>query len=143
MGVYMSKNTLSGATWIGNSVDGSSETWSIGATGTPNYYLGWETFGYEPTLAPQPQGFNLITTTASTFAALFKNGTRLLNVSPTSGNTFVSVAIGANNNDYATNNFYPNQYSFATLGLGLSETQSSALTTIINTFQTTLSRNTY
>ena len=143
MGVYMSRNTLSGATWIGCDVGGESKNWSIGGTVTPNYYLGWETFGFEPVLPPQPQGFNLTSTTASTFNALFKNGTRILNVIATSANTFASVSIGSGNNESGPNSFYPNQYSFATLGRGLSEPEVSALTTIINTFQTTLTRNTY
>ena len=40
-------------------------------------------------------------------------------------------------------NFNSRQQTFATIGLGLTAAQVSTLSTIINTFQTSLSRNTY
>jgi hypothetical protein len=75
---------------------------------------------------------------------LYRNG-GLVNAGSggATGATISSIVIGALNNGGSIIQYYNNQYSFATIGTGLGATEQSTLSTIINTFQTTLGRNTY
>jgi hypothetical protein len=148
LSVNMINNTVltgTGASYMGVSAPGGAGTYFyLGQDGNPYYYYGCETTGgVSAVIAPQPRGINLITTTASTFVNLFRNGTLVKASSGTSGVTTNSIVIAALNNSGTIQQYYGNTYSFATIGYGLSEAQQSTLTTIINTFQTTLSRNTY
>ena len=115
----------------------------LGQDGVPTYFYGCESTGVGTVVAPQPRGFNIITTTASTFTNLYRNGVLLTTTTAASGATTASVIIGAFSNNGTPQQFYANQYAFTTIGTGLGATEQSTLSTIINTFQTTLSRNTY
>lgn len=149
LSVYMLNNTVytgSGKNWIGVSATGGSGAFfSIGQEGTPYYFYGNKiNAGWSTTVAPQPQGFNIITTTAITFQNLYRNGiVKQTNSSAGDGTITSSVVIGALNNAGSIIQYYDNTYAFATIGLGLSEAEQSTLSTIINTFQTSLGRNTY
>jgi hypothetical protein len=95
------------------------------------------------------KGFYALTRTGSTSSSLFRNG----NTTPilTATNSYTKSGSGANiflwnfnfnGNPYS--NSYANQtLNFAFIGKGLTASQISTLSTIINLFQTTLGRNTY
>jgi len=142
---YMSNN--SSTVGAGKCYGGSNATRAnyIGQDGTPLFYYG---IGGSPgnTVAGtiNTQGLIIGASSGDTNEGLYRNGTRL-NSSNTGGRIAVtpSIYIGAMNNNGSTIQYYGNQYSFVTIGSGLSQSQVNTLTTIINTFQTTLGRNTF
>jgi len=144
LSVYMLNNTVytgSGKNYIGVSTPGGTY-FSIGQEGTPRYYYGTETAGITSSGTPQPQGYNLITTTATTFQNLYRNGVvAQTNNGATTGATTSSVIIGALNNSGTIIQYYDNQYAFATIGTGLGFTEQQTLYNIIQTYQTSLGRN--
>jgi len=90
-------------------------------------------------------GLYVFTRTASNARAFYKNGSSIgsdttTSIAKANGNMYLfarnSVGTGANQ-------FNSRQQSFATIGLGLTSGQVSTLSTIINTFQTSISRNKY
>jgi hypothetical protein len=95
------------------------------------------------------KGFYALTRTGSTSSSLFRNG----NTTPilTATNSYTESVTGYNiflwNMNLAGtaySNGYANQtLNFAFIGKGLTANQISTLSTIINSFQTTLGRNTY
>jgi len=95
------------------------------------------------------KGFYALTRTGSTSSSLFRNG----NTTPilTATNSYTESVSGYNillwNMNLAGTayfNGYANQtLNFGFIGKGLTATQISTLSTIINSFQTTLGRNTY
>jgi hypothetical protein len=148
LSTYMLSNTIltgSGASYIGVSTPGGLGTYFyVGQDGNPYYFYGCETTaGISAITTPQPKGINVITTTATTFVNLYRNGTLLKAGNGTAGTITASVVIAALNNNGTIQQYYSNTYAFTTIGLGLGETQQATLSTIINTFQTTLGRNTY
>jgi hypothetical protein len=138
--------TGTGANWIGVSQPGGSGAYfSIGQEGTPRYFYGPKiNNGITSTLTPLSSGLNLISTTGLTQQNLYRNGV-LRHAASGSGDGTVnaSVVIGALNNNNSIIQYYDNTYSFSTIGLGLSDAEQATLSTIINTFQTSLTRNTY
>jgi len=94
-------------------------------------------------------GFYALTRTGSTSSSLFRNG----NTTPilTATNSYTESVTGLNIFLWTMNfegvpysNGYANQtLNFAFIGKGLTASQISTLSTIINSFQTTLGRNTY
>jgi hypothetical protein len=93
-------------------------------------------------------GYFVFTRTAASARAYYRNGTSLS--TNTTGTTSVSKINGdmflfaRNGNGAGTAEaFSSRQQTFATIGLGLTAAQVSTLSTIINTFQTSLSRNKY
>jgi hypothetical protein len=93
-------------------------------------------------------GYFVFTRTASNARAYYRNGTSLS--TNTTGTTSVSKVnadmflFARNGNGAGTAEaFSSRQQTFATIGLGLTAAQVSTLSTIINTFQTSLSRNKY
>ena len=95
------------------------------------------------------KGFYALTRTGSTSSSLFRNGNTTPIVTVT--NSYTKSGSGANIflwnfnfNGSPYGNSYANQtLNFAFIGKGLTATQISTLSTIINSFQTTLGRNTY
>jgi hypothetical protein len=133
--------TGTGKNYIGVSSSGGV-FFSIGQDGTPLYYYGTETNGISGIVAPQPRGYNLITTTATTFQNLYRNGSIVqTNSGGLTGSTTNSVVIGALNNNGSIIQYYDNQFAFATIGTGLGATEQSTLYNIIQTYQTSLGRN--
>jgi hypothetical protein len=148
LSVYMLNENVftgTGANWIGVSQPSGPAYFSIGQEGTPRYFYGPKVNnGITSSGVPLSQGFTLITTTGLTQQNLYRNGVvRQTASSAGDGTINASVVIGALNNNNSIIQYYNNTYSFTTIGLGLSDTQQSTLSTIINTFQTTLGRNTY
>jgi hypothetical protein len=106
-----------------------------------------------------PSGFGRVSTTSQTSASgmtvgsvrsttdrtLYRNGSNIAtqtnsrNITYANGNLF----IGAQNDGGAANYFSTNTYAFATIGSGLTNTDIVNLSDIINTYQTSLGRNTY
>ena len=76
--------------------------------------------------------------------AIYRNGT-LFNSFNVASRSVVNFSnyIAALNNNGSVQQYYANQYRFVTIGSGLTAAEVSTLSTIINTFQTTLGRNTY
>jgi hypothetical protein len=152
LSVYMMNNSNpagTGRNYFGSYDENTQSFFSLGAEGTPRYFYGVSTFGGVSTsVSPNTQGMILASTTGSTSAScptfLFKNGSTIQSGTYNLARNNFKVYLGAlNNSDFEAQQYYANQYSFATLGLGLSQAQASTLTTIINTFQTTLGRNTF
>ena len=149
LSVYMLNNTVytgTGKNWIGTSKSGvPSDYFTLGQDGTPIVFYGTKIAnGLTTSGSPQPRGYNIITSTASTFQNMYRNG--ILFQAATGalpGTIFTSVVIGALNNSGSIVQYYDNTYAFTTIGRGLGAAEVSTLSTIINTFQTTLGRNTY
>jgi hypothetical protein len=90
-------------------------------------------------------GLYVFTRTGSTARAFYKNGSSIgsdatTSIAKANGNMYLfarnTVGTGAGE-------FNSRQQTFLTIGLGLTSGQVSTLSTIINTFQTSLSRNKY
>lgn len=96
---------------------------------------------------PTKQGLHLINKSGSTTADWWKNGSKLYSInsgnSPfDSGSPFYFWALYYQTAPYPTS--YANQgYSFLSLGFGLTDGEVTTMSSIINTFQTSLGRNTY
>ena len=138
--------TGTGKNWIGTCKSGfSTDYFTLGQDGTPIvFYATKIANGLTTSGSPQPRGYNIITSTASTFQNMYRNG--ILFQAATGalpGTIFTSVVIGALNNSGSIAQYYDNTYAFTTIGRGLGAAEVSTLSTIINTFQTTLGRNTY
>jgi hypothetical protein len=149
LSVYMLRENVytgTGKNYIGISQPGGGgKYFSIGQEGTPRYFYGPKIDnGITSTVVPLTSGLNLITTTGSSQQNLYRNGViRQLGSGAGSATINASVVIGALNNDNTIIQYYDNTYAFTTIGLGLSDVEQATLSTIINTFQTTLTRNTY
>jgi len=80
--------------------------------------------------------------TNSTNISNFRNGTNLGNVtSPSVAPNILNVYTGAlNNTNLGATNFSTNECAFATIGLGLSNTDAANFYTVVQSFQTSLSR---
>ena len=133
-------------------ITGASKSY-FGAVDSPYYFLindetieyyGVSFGGISTTNPASPQGLYTISTTANTSQNLYKNGTlRYSSGGNPVGNINSTIYIGAGHTAGDAYSYNNNQYSFFTTGFGLNNTQQAALSTIINTFQTTLGRNTY
>jgi hypothetical protein len=72
----------------------------------------------------------------------FKNGANLGDLTATSvALNALNVFIGAGNINGSASNFSNRQCAFASIGDGLGDTQAGLFNTVVNSFQTTLSRN--
>ena len=143
--VYMSNNVVvpgSAKTYIGAS-DGTYYS-VISQTTTPAWFYALGDGGSNFVATPTTNGNITIASSGGSYNNLYKNGS-LLKSTFTGGYIAVNYFnyLGALNSLGTAAQYYNNQYSFATIGFGLSDTQVSTLSTIINTFQTTLGRNTY
>lgn len=116
----------------------------IGQDGTPRYFYGVSDNGILTSTTPNTQGNLTISSSGGTNSTLYKNGTLVHNGSNSNGNSIPhSIYFGAMNNAGTAIQFYNNQFRFATIGGGLTAAEVSTLSTIINTFQTSIGRNTY
>jgi hypothetical protein len=145
LSVYMRDNTaVNSKTYLGYADGSTNFLISNGGDNNHYYYYGLDTAGIVSTTSATTSGLNLITTTGQSFQNLYRNGSVVLsNSGATTGSTNQEVVIGALNNAGSIQQYYGNEYRFVTIGYGLSEAQQSTLSSIINTFQTTLGRNTY
>lgn len=88
------------------------------------------------------RGYYIVTRNSPTNKQILKNGTVQNTQSNTQGTASLPIYIGAYNANGTTAGYVNRQYSFATLG-GEVNTLGGTLSTIINTFQTSLGRNIY
>jgi hypothetical protein len=145
LSVYMRDNTaVNSKTYLGYADGSTNFLISNGGDNNHYYYYGLDTAGIVSTTSATTSGLNLISTTATTFQNLYRNGSIVItNSGAATGSTNQELLIGALNNAGTIIQYYGNEYRFVTIGYGLSEVQQSTLSSIINTFQTTLGRNTY
>jgi hypothetical protein len=144
LGIYLSTNNApvgAGKNYVGAAQ--STRYQVIAQDGTPNWYWGVNSGG-SSLAGPNTQGMLLAASSGTTNNALYRNGTSL-QITNTGTRTAINVPmfLAAMNNNGTPIQYYANQFSYATFGLGLTAAQVSTLTTIINTFQTTLGRNTF
>jgi hypothetical protein len=72
----------------------------------------------------------------------YKNGSKVIDTAQTSSRLSLKIMpIGALNNDGLMQNWSNRQYSFASIGDGLTDAESSNLYTAVQAFQTTLNRS--
>ena len=145
LSLYMANNSVpSGVSRSFGGANGGGGLFSIGIQATSYYYWGASDNGQSSFSTANSQG-NLLTTANSTASSLlYRNGTQIFTTVNDNGKSIpYSVYIGALNNAGTAAQYYANQYRFSTIGYGLSSAQVSTLSTIINTFQTSLTRNVY
>jgi hypothetical protein len=90
-------------------------------------------------------GYYVWTRTASNARRIYKNGGNLANDTTASvGLANDTITIFARNRDgFAPDNFNSRRFGFVSVGSGLTTTEMGTLSTIVNTFATSLNRNTY
>lgn len=91
------------------------------------------------------KGYYIFTRTASNARRWYRNGTSIGNDTTTSvSKTNANIYFFARNiQGTGAANYNARQWVFASVGNGLTTTEMGTLSTIINTFETSLSRNTY
>ena len=145
LGIYLGSNVApaAGKTYAG-AASSTPHYFVIAQDGTPRYFYGVSDGGTLTGLSPNTQGNITISSSGSTNSALYKNGSLLNSVVNGNGQSIPhALYLGAMNNAGTAIQFYNNEFRFATMGRGLSTPEVSTLSTIINTFQTSLGRNTY
>ncbi len=146
LSIYMGNNSV--AAGAGKSYAGAASStpnyFVIAQDGTPSWFYGVSDAGNIYSVTPNSQGNITIAADSTINSVLYKNGTSIRSVANGNGQSIpVSTYLAAMNNNGTPIQYYGNQYRFATIGYGLSAAQVSTLSTIINTFQTSLTRNTY
>jgi len=86
----------------------------------------------------------VVSRTGDTFTGLYKNGvSELTSTKVTNGSINVNLGIGARIGSTTTQGYTDRRCGFATAGSGLTASEVSTLSTIINTWATSIGRNTY
>jgi hypothetical protein len=89
-------------------------------------------------------GCFIVSRTGDTFTGLYKNGSsELTSTKVTNGSINVNLGIGARIGSTTTQGYTDRRCGFATAGSGLTASEVSTLSTIINTWATSIGRNTY
>jgi hypothetical protein len=122
----------------------SAQNQSLGFTlgFASNYYMRINTNTYSNVSNSDTRGFYIGTRTGSTSTKGYKNNSTVITgtTTSTSPNSF-NLYICARNFNNTASSFTLKQYSFASIGNGLSDTDASNLYTAVQAFQTTLGRN--
>lgn len=94
------------------------------------------------TAVTDTKGFFLVTRSSNSLATMYKNNSvqGTTTQASTGINTVRSVYLGAYNNNGSSSFISNKQYAFSSIGNGLNATQSSDYYTIVQAFQTSLSR---
>jgi hypothetical protein len=87
------------------------------------------------------QGFWLVNRNSATNTQGFRNGSQLINGAQTAGVPNANIYIGALNNNGTPIQFTTKQCAFSSIGDGMTNTQASNYYTVVQSFQTSLSRN--
>ena len=144
--IYMGNNNVpaGGTNYFGCAeVVGGTQLYNVIAQdGGPRWFYGVSSTGVGTTTTPDTQGFILMASSGSSDETLYRNATIIDTTSVSRGTITRSNYIAAMNNGTPIQH-YDNEYRFVTIGSGLTASEVSTLSTIINTFQTTLNRNTY
>ena len=89
-------------------------------------------------------GCFVVSRTGDTFTGLYKNGvSELTSTKVTNGSVNVNLGIGARLGSTTTQGYTDRRCGFASAGSGLTASEVSTLSTIINTWATSIGRNTY
>jgi hypothetical protein len=89
-------------------------------------------------------GCFVVSRTGDTFTGLYKNGvSELTSTKVTNGSINVNLGIGARLGSTTTQGYTDRRCGFASAGSGLTASEVSTLSTIINTWATSIGRNTY
>ena len=143
LSVYMSiANVYAGIgkMYIGASAGGKYCV--IGQSGSPDFFYGLSSGGNGASPI-NTNGFIVAASSGSTNESIYRNSTRLATSSATRTAIARAFYIAAFNNAGTAQQFYDNEFSFASIGDGMTAAEVSTFTTIVNTFQTTLNRNTF
>lgn len=89
------------------------------------------------------RGLYVLSRTSSSLVTYFKNNSKITTGSSSSGSVNGNLYLSAWNDNSSPNYFSNRNISICTIGDGLTDTESTNLSTCINTFNTTLGRNTY
>jgi hypothetical protein len=103
--------------------------------------LGQDLSGAYDTPNTTSSGFFIVTSPATRI--VYQNGTQKVSSANSAGSAGLSIYIGAGNGNGTANNFSSRQYCFASVGGTFDFSTAGTFSTIINTYQTALSRNTY
>jgi hypothetical protein len=155
--VFATQNDTSSSLYVTTNTSGSYVDMILDG-GSSNFYgiVPWQISAHAPGFAindsftslagrNNSQGYFSISRTVSTTSKLFINGS-LYNTASKTSITPVNdnLVLGANKVVGVGINFNSNRgYGFTHFGLGLTDSEETTLSTIVNTFQTTLSRNVY
>lgn len=139
-GLYVGTNESGSYSEIGTRTNGN---WIMAVRFSNNFFYGWNyTPGGNELVFPTTDatGMYVETRNAVNSAKAFRNGNLQVTVTNTETNTIPNsnVRILSDGTLYSAR-----RIQFVSIGKGLDDTESITLSTIINTFQTSLGRNTY
>lgn len=89
------------------------------------------------------RGLYVLTRTSSSLMTYFKNNSKITTNSASSSSVNGNIYLSAWNDSGTPNYFSNRNISICSIGDGLSDAEASNFSTIVNTFNTTLGRNTY
>ena len=144
LGIYLANNSapLSGKQYIGAAAP-TPRYCSIGQDGSANWFYGLSSTGGGASSSSR-QGMIIAASSGGTIDAIYRNGTLFHSYTVGARSDInVNIYVGCFNNNGSPQQYYANEYRFTTIGSGLTAAEVSTLSTIINTFQTTIGRNTY
>lgn len=117
----------------------SSQSFSLATSFNSNttYFQVNQNIGYSTFTDADSLGFRLISRNSSTTEKLFKNSSLVGSVTVNTQGQYGAIDIGR----FISGGYYSNkQYAFMTIGNGLTDGEASTLYSLIQTFQTSLSR---
>ncbi len=138
-GFYLSQRETTTAAIGAYSGDGSKRSFAFTNLGNTAYLEWGDTYVDVVTDASGVYGLGLLVADSGTMYGYY-NGSLINSIAYGGGVESNNFTYGCRSDD---NSFGNGTFAFGTLGLKMSSTQSTAYMTAINTFQTTLSRNTY
>ncbi len=146
LSVYMSKANVYagvGKMYIGAATSSFPPRYcAIAQDGSPSFFYGLSSVGNSASPI-NTNGFIVAASSGATNESIYRNSTRLATDLASRGAIAQAIYIAAFNNTGTPQQFYDNEYTFASIGDGMTEAEVSTFTTIVNTFQTTLNRNTF
>jgi hypothetical protein len=140
---YSRENITANAVDIGNFTNGAFSLYNFAGTYFSDQYN--NSTGRISSVNADTRGFITGSRTASNVHKLFRNGSQIgaTNTGASGGLTTINnpMLISAANLNGSITYFSPRQYSFASIGDGLTDTEATNLNTRVTTFQTALNRN--
>jgi hypothetical protein len=141
--IYLNTNTDGFYIDLGNR-DADSENIFIPKTGNSTFINVNTTYGLRISVSnTDSRGLYVLSRTTSNLMTYFKNNSKITTSSASSGSVNGNFYLSAWNDNGTPNYFSNRNISICTIGDSLSDTESTNLSTCINTFNTTLGRNTY
>ena len=147
LSIYSRTNNISGAVDIGckaSSTNGSylqlRMTDVVSRVGVKSI-LGQDQSGAYDYGNTTSSGFFIVTSPATRI--VYQNGIQKVSLSNVAGSAGLSIYIGALNNNGTASAFSSRQYCFASVGGTFDVFAAGTFSTVVNTYQTSLGRNTY